>query len=273
MKEILKHLRGSVWWIELDRVEASSMQGGKRPCVIISNDINNMYSPVVQIVTLTTAVKNLCVHADLGNILGKGDTYAQAEQIKTVDKSQLFGFTGILSTELLNKIMEAVEIQLGLKAAPGKLSEQLEQMFMGNTSSSSGDPEEIKDNLTEPKNTYHTEEAKKEPYNSDSESQPSKFIKKEYTEPSLSAPITAHLKDKYKGMSALDKFNARYNNQDNNTEVSKKSRMVWTDDAKREFLNFYKTSGVEATVKKYNLSSKNSANQYAYKFRRDLGCE
>ena len=34
-----------------------SVQGGIRPCIVVSNDINNIYAPTVQVIPLTTVEK------------------------------------------------------------------------------------------------------------------------------------------------------------------------------------------------------------------------
>ncbi len=45
---------GDVVWVDLGEV-CGSEQGGRRPAIIVSNDKNNLHSPIVHIVPITSS--------------------------------------------------------------------------------------------------------------------------------------------------------------------------------------------------------------------------
>lgn len=110
--------RGDVFYANLPVY--GSVQGGVRPVVIISNDMNNRFSPTVQIIPLTSQGKkrNLPVHVSIDvekNVLGK-ESQALVEQLTTVDKSVLMNKKGSLPKDVINAIETAIRIQFGFAA-------------------------------------------------------------------------------------------------------------------------------------------------------------
>lgn len=97
-----------------------SVQGGVRPCVIISNNRANHFSPVVICVPLTSKVgkKSLPTHTliqpcEEDNCL-KRASVALCEQIITITKDSIKGITGKLSCNDCERINECVKISLAL---------------------------------------------------------------------------------------------------------------------------------------------------------------
>jgi mRNA-degrading endonuclease toxin of MazEF toxin-antitoxin module len=116
-----KYKRGSIWfykepqWVE----KTKGVQGYSRPCLIISNDVFNSYSPVVNVVMLTTNLeKNSQNHI---NIYKNGcnsrlrDSTILIEQIKTVPIANLGEYFGVLSDELMQEVEKQIMIHLGIK--------------------------------------------------------------------------------------------------------------------------------------------------------------
>lgn len=71
-----------------------SEQGGKRPAVVVQNDIGNKYSPTVLVVHLTEEIKkiNMPTHKIISKTRQNGldaDSMLIGEQIRTVDKSRI----------------------------------------------------------------------------------------------------------------------------------------------------------------------------------------
>lgn len=107
--------RGQVWYADLSPVVGSE-QGGLRPVLIVSNDMNNRYSPTVTICPITSQVKNpLPTHTTLlpftkrkikGTVL--------CEQVRTIDKSRLFDYMGEATAEEMTRVSKALKIQLNL---------------------------------------------------------------------------------------------------------------------------------------------------------------
>lgn len=78
-----KYIRGSIWWVSLPHIPGSSVQSGQRPCIIISNNINNAHSSTINIIPCTTQKDCLPVHPSF--CLNSRINYAMCEQIRTVD--------------------------------------------------------------------------------------------------------------------------------------------------------------------------------------------
>lgn len=105
---------GEIYLADLGRPEGSQ-QGGVRPVLITSNNINNMKSPTVNYISLTSKSKNnLPVHASFkkGEVEGLYlDTTAMAEQNGTIDKSKLVRKMGAFKPYQMKKITVAFVFQ------------------------------------------------------------------------------------------------------------------------------------------------------------------
>ncbi|WP_431189536.1 type II toxin-antitoxin system PemK/MazF family toxin [Aciduricibacillus chroicocephali] len=94
-----------------------SEQGGIRPVVIVSNHINNRFSPMVTIVPVTSQITKakLPTHVELGFLLNKERaSVVLVEQIKTISKKRLMQLITTLDAELINAINDAIIIQMQL---------------------------------------------------------------------------------------------------------------------------------------------------------------
>lgn len=118
--------RGDLYFANLG-TGIGSEQNGKRPVVIIQNDVGNRHSPTTIVAAISTQVKtkaNLPTHY----YLKPGSGLVQAsmvmlEQIRTIDKTRLSQYIGRLSQEDLQGINHALAISIGLiPTPPGKLT-------------------------------------------------------------------------------------------------------------------------------------------------------
>ena len=109
--------RGDIYYADLNGLEQNvgSEQTGKRPVLIIQNDIGNLYSPTTIIAILTTKIKrNLPTHVVIRNFSGLSQVSAVClEQIKTIDKSRLEDYKGNIGNEMMKEIEQAISISLG----------------------------------------------------------------------------------------------------------------------------------------------------------------
>jgi mRNA interferase MazF len=109
--------KGDVYYVDLPNV-GGSVQFGARPCVVISNDVGNLHSPVLLVSPLTSRKirRGLPTHVYLKgdeNNLDR-DSVALLEQVTTVPKSSLRAFITHLHESKMHKINEAIAISFGL---------------------------------------------------------------------------------------------------------------------------------------------------------------
>lgn len=92
----------------------SSVQGGQRPAIIVSNNMCNKFSPVVSVVPITSREKKpLPTHVTIWGYGLSCECTAMCEQITTIDKSIITEKIGNISHEgVRTAINRALQIQL-----------------------------------------------------------------------------------------------------------------------------------------------------------------
>lgn len=108
--------RGEMYYADLSPVIGSE-QGGIRPVLIIQNDIGNKYSPTIIAAAVTSRLNKarLPTHIELTSEtygLPK-DSVVLLEQLRTLDKKRLKEKIGLLDSETMNKVNNALLISLG----------------------------------------------------------------------------------------------------------------------------------------------------------------
>lgn len=100
-----------------------NVQSGLRPCLIIQNELGNIYSPTVIVVPITTKLKktDLPVHVTTENyFMGKKIIeMILCEQILTVPKSRIKKYLRTLDKVTLREVEKAVEVSLGIDVIGG----------------------------------------------------------------------------------------------------------------------------------------------------------
>ena len=116
--------RGDIWFADLGSHPDSSVQGGTRPVVIISNDIGNAHADTVNVIPMTKHLKKpeLPCHTQLDpfSVTGGSQLLAPsmvlAEQLTTISKYALRTYAGhITDDEAMNRIETAVLSQFALE--------------------------------------------------------------------------------------------------------------------------------------------------------------
>ncbi len=104
-----------------------SEQGGKRPVVIIQNNIGNYHSPTVIVAAITGRINKAKIptHVEISKDtynLDK-DSVILLEQIRTVDKKRLQEKLTYLNDDKMKEVDKALKISLELMPAKSKKSE------------------------------------------------------------------------------------------------------------------------------------------------------
>lgn len=109
--------RGDLFWVDLDPAQGSE-QSGRRPVVVIQNDIGNEFAPTVIVAPLTTRnfskeyPTNVPVPRTVSGL--KADSTVLLSQIRTLDKKRVEKKIGHLPRSFLEKVDRAIKISLGL---------------------------------------------------------------------------------------------------------------------------------------------------------------
>lgn len=109
--------RGDVYYADLGRIEKArgSEQAGRRPVLVIQNDIGNRYAPTTIVAVLTSRQKRcLPTHVSLPAFSGLGrKSTVCLEQIKTIDKSRLGRYCGNIGADAMQEVGKALAVSLG----------------------------------------------------------------------------------------------------------------------------------------------------------------
>ena len=113
-----KIVRGSVFIADLDPTTGSE-QNGRRPVVILSNDLNNKYSPTILIAPFTKILKKRYLPTHIlvrKTSYLKYDSLILLEQLRTIDKSRIIAYKGKLTQTIIadinNKLIEMEDIDI-----------------------------------------------------------------------------------------------------------------------------------------------------------------
>jgi mRNA interferase MazF len=110
--------RGEIYWVNFDPARGSE-QAGKRPAVVVSNDILNQYGSVITVAPITSTVLDRpyphTVRLPKDSLLGEGTILCN--QLRTIAKDRLQGHIGQLSANQLRQLDRAIVVALGLPKA------------------------------------------------------------------------------------------------------------------------------------------------------------
>jgi len=111
--------RGEVYWVNLPLFDKSEKENirelqGRHPGLVISNDEQNKFSPLITILPLTSQVDKIYPFQVFSEIKGKSGIIL-VDQIRTIDKKRFDGKLGEIDMEMMEKIERALHMTLALR--------------------------------------------------------------------------------------------------------------------------------------------------------------
>ena len=119
--------RGDILWADLGMFPTTSVQGGVRPVIVVSNNKANTYSSVITVVPLTSRIykkRYLPTHVFISKYdmtgIRKG-SLALAEQVMSISTKCIIEKCGRVNKWSLDRVLKAVRIQMGMEGEGRKI--------------------------------------------------------------------------------------------------------------------------------------------------------
>ena len=111
--------RGEVYWVNLPLFDKSEKENirelqGRHPGLVISNDEQNKFSPLITILPLTSQVDKIYPFQVFSEIKGRSGVIL-VDQIRTIDKKRFDSKLGEVDMEMMEQIERALHLTLALK--------------------------------------------------------------------------------------------------------------------------------------------------------------
>lgn len=108
--------RGDIWVAELGK-GVGSEQRGRRPVLVMQNNLGNRYSDVITILPLTSQKKkeNLPTHVQVSEAFLLTDSEVLVEQVRSISRERFIAKVGKISPENQALVDDAFLIQHGFK--------------------------------------------------------------------------------------------------------------------------------------------------------------
>lgn len=113
----MEYHRGDIVWVDFGDTVGSE-QGGIRPAVVIQNEAGNKHSPCLIVAIMTSRDKKpMVTHVNVNPSFETGlkkPTITMMEQVRTIDKSRILGWSGKLGEGMMESIDKAIAVSFGL---------------------------------------------------------------------------------------------------------------------------------------------------------------
>lgn len=110
-------LRGDVYWVVFEPARGTE-QAGRRPALIIQNDVGNQFAPYTVVAAITSAPLRKPYPFTVALAAGAGglwrDGYVNCAQILTIDQSRLESRIGRLDAETMRRVDTALRYELAV---------------------------------------------------------------------------------------------------------------------------------------------------------------
>ena len=118
MKENWIYRRGDIYLVDLG-TNIGSEQGGRRPVLLLQNDVGNHYAPTLIVAPVSSRYwkkSNQPTHSLIEGIRNlSSPSVVLAEQLITIDKVRVLKYLGKVPEEQMQGIDKAVMVSLGLE--------------------------------------------------------------------------------------------------------------------------------------------------------------
>ena len=121
MKKDWTYRRGDIYYADLSPV-CGSEEGGKRPVVVIQNDMGNTHAPTLIVATITTKAdkRKFPTHYLVKeNAAFDEPSTIMLEQLRTIDKNRVLGYLGKIPPKEMLNVDKALMLSLALQQYTG----------------------------------------------------------------------------------------------------------------------------------------------------------
>jgi len=105
--------RGEIYWIKLDPTFGKEINK-TRPCVVISNNRQNEYSPLIIVIPITSDLEKVYPF-EVVMELGGGKAKVLLDQVRSLDKERLGDRIGQVEKQIMRKISEKMKRVMALE--------------------------------------------------------------------------------------------------------------------------------------------------------------
>lgn len=111
--------RGDIYYADLTPVVGCE-QGGRRPVLVIQNDVGNHHGSTVIVAAITSRRRKRRLPTHIGLPTGlRTASFAMLEQVRTIDRMRLGAYIGRLDGERMAAVDRAILISFGLDGLVG----------------------------------------------------------------------------------------------------------------------------------------------------------
>jgi mRNA interferase MazF len=105
--------RGEIYWVKLDPTFGKEVNK-TRPCVIISNNRQNEYSPLVIVLPITSDLDRIYPF-EVVFLLGQGQAKILTDQVRSIDKKRLENWIDRVNENIMAEISEKMKRVMALE--------------------------------------------------------------------------------------------------------------------------------------------------------------
>jgi len=107
--------RGNIYWVDLPDKKGRELRE-LHPCVVVSNDKQNTFSPLIIIIPITSLKVGDKTFPFQVSIKLQKESVILVDQIQTIDREKFKGKIGKLDSELMEEVEKKLHTVLDLKS-------------------------------------------------------------------------------------------------------------------------------------------------------------